>query len=444
MEPARHVAPRRLLSSWAFGLSVRLVVIPVAAFGQAPSRPTSGPAEASRREQVTHGPLALECPYATGDWLGLRPMAEDAGIVTQFFYNDTYQWIAKGGLENTGRNGATIDWFVSFDFDKMGLIPGGVLLVHARRQWGEGVNPHTGSLWQTADDLDGDRSLHIDQLYYEHSIIKDKLLLRTGFLDFQTIVDRNGFSNMEDVQFMNQQFDNNPLLPLNIGLGAELLVRPVSWFSLTAVAGDAESVLFKPGFSTAMHGPARFVWLLEPAIHLTLPNPAGTAKLPGNYRFGMVSDPRPRPVFVPPQTRPELRYSRGDDQGFYISFDQMLTRENGQDMQGLGLFFRYGFRHGDINLVQNFWSTGVSYTGLLPRRDRDVLGLAVGQSIPSRQFNDKVNRWAEAETVGELYYSLSVTRWLVVTADVQYISSPGIGSSLDDTVVLGLRTRISF
>ncbi|HKQ49041.1 MAG TPA: carbohydrate porin [Phycisphaerae bacterium] len=391
-----------------------------------------------------YAPLALDSPYATGDWLGLRTAAEDAGIATQFFYNNTYQWIVKGGLDRLGKNGATIDWFVTADLQKLKLIPGGSLLVHVRRQWGEGVNPYTGSLWQVADDLDGDRTLHIDQLYYEQLLLDNRISLKTGFLDYQTIVDRNAYANAEDVEFLNQQFDNNPLVPLNIGLGAALTVKPTSWLTVIAGAGDADSVLFKPGFSTAFHGPARFVWYLEPGINITLPPLVGKGKLPGSYRIGMVSDPRVKPVFVPPDTKPALRTYRGDDQGFYLSFDQALFRENDKDAQGLGIFARYGFRHGDINQVANFWSTGLSYQGLIPTRDRDVLGIAVGQSIPSRTYNDKVNRWAEAETVGELYYSISITRWMVITPDVQYISSPGIGSGVDDAIVLGVRTRISF
>jgi len=420
-----------------------------ASFAQLSLAPESQPAASQPDEgffaRSKYPPLAPDSPYATGDWFGLRTALEDAGLATQFFYNDTYQWVTKGGIRSpVGRNGATIDWFITLDLDKARLVPGGTFLVHARRQWGEGVNPFTGSLWQVADDLDGDRTLHVDQLWYEQALIKDKLWFRTGFLDFQTIVDRNAFANTEDVQFLNLQFDNNPLLPLNIGLGAEVLIRPVQWFSVTAVAGDANAILFQPGFSTAFHGPARFVWLVEPAFHVQVPNPFGKAPLPGNYRFGLVNDPRPRPIFVPRGTPAAASYTRGDDYGFYASFDQMLYREGQTDLQGLGIFFRYGFRHDDINRIENFWSVGFSYLGLVPTRDRDMLGVAVGQSIPSTYYNDVVDSLSEAETTGELYYSIAVTRWLAITPDLQYVASPGATKRLEDAIVLGLRARISF
>jgi porin len=404
----------------------------------------SAPASAPAAEVRRFAPMAVDSPYATGDWAGLRRSAEDAGVSGQFFFNDTYQWLARGGLDEVGKNGATIDGFVVLDFGKMGVIPGGMLLTHVRRQWRAGVNPFTGALWQVADDLDGNRRLHVDQLWYEQTLVRERLWVRAGFLDYQTLVDRNAYANSEDLQFMNLQFDNNPLLPLPIGLGAAVTIKPVQWLSLLAGAGDAEAVLFQPGFSTAFHGPARFIWFLEPALHATLPNLLGTGPLTGNYRFGMVSDPRPRSIRLPARVQAEGVGERGDDQGFYVSFDQLVFRENSADRQGLGLFGRYGFRHGDINLVSNFWSVGLSYTGLVPRRPADVLGVAVGQSIPSRTYNARVNRWADAETAAELYYSIAVTGWLTITPDIQYLSSPGFGPFVDDAIVLGLRARMSF
>ena len=369
---------------------------------------------------------------------------EDYGITTQVFFNNTYQWNVNGGRALSSHNGATIDWLVTADFERMDLMTGGRGLIHVRREWGDGVNPFVGSLWQVQDDQDGDRSLYIAQLWYEQNVIRNKLWLKFGFLDYQTIVDRNVFANNEDKQFMNQALDDNPLLPLNIGLGAALTYKPCDWFTLITGIGDAFGSSRKGGFSTAFHGPRRFVWFTETAFHVKWSALLGRGPLDGNYRFGVVYDPRPRTVFAPLGTDPAFIDERGNDFGYYVNFDQRLYKENVIDDQGLGWFLRYGFRHGDINQVQNFWSTGFAYQGLIPSRDRDVLGIAVFQSIPSRRFNDRVNSRAEAETGFEMFYAMEITRWLVITPDIQYISSPGIDSSLDDAVVLGIRARISF
>ncbi len=391
-----------------------------------------------------YAPLAIDSPYMTGDWGGARTALEDFGLKSQLFYTNTTQWNVKGGRDTGSHNGGTIDYLGYADFDKMGLIPGGRGLIHVKREWGTGINPFVGSIWQVQDDQDGDRTIYIDQLWYEQELVKDQLWFKFGFLDFQTIFDRNKFSNSEDKHFFNQGFDNNPVLPLNIGLGIAMRYQPCKWFSIATAAGDAAGTPRKGGFSTAFHDSARFVWFLEPAIHLQLPNPFGEGTLDGNYRFGMLYDPRSRNIYRDARLPAAWQQTRGDDVGFYINFDQKLYRENAVDQQGLGWFFRYAYRHGDIQRVQNFWSTGLVYQGLVPSRDNDLFGMAVLQSIPSRQFNDKINRLAEAETVFECFYAFYVTKWLVVSPDIQYISSPGIDSTLDDSAVLGIRTRISF
>ncbi len=406
--------------------------------------PAPAPETPAAWPRSRYAPLALDSPYASGDWLGLRTALEEAGLTTQFFLNNTYQWNVGGGRKIGSHHGATIDWLITADFEKMGWTLGGRGLIHVKREWGRGVNPFVGSVWQVQDDQDGDRELYIDQLWYERDLLEDQLSLRLGFLDFQTIFDRNKFSNSEDKHFMNQGLDNNPVLPLNIGLGASLTYRPCEWFSIITGVGDAQGSSHQPGFSTAFHDSARFVWFTEPTIHLSLPSLFDDGRLEGHYRFGVVYDPRSRPVFMTPNTPPEWRRSRGDDVGFYLSFDQKLYRENQTDQQGLGWFCRYSLRHGDIQRIQNFWSTGLVYQGLVPTRDHDLLGLAVLQSIPSRRFNDRVNRLAEAETVFECFYAIQITKWLVITPDLQYVSSPGIDSTLDDSLILGLRTRISF
>ncbi len=416
---------------------------PILEKGESNSDRVRTTAEAACPESAAR-PLSLDSPYMTGDWAGTRTAMSDVGITTQIFYNNTSQWLVHGGLERTGRNAASIDYLASLDFEKMGLIPGGRGLLHVQRYWGSGVNPSTGALWQVQDDNDGDLSLVIAQLWYEQVLLKNKLWLKLGFLDFQTIFDRNRYSNSEDKQFMNQALDNDTLVPLNIGLGLALTYKPCDWFSVTTGVGDPFGTNRKGGFSTAFHDQARFIWLTEPALHIKLPNPWGDGTLDGNYRFGVIYDPRPRAQFTPAGVPAALRPQRGDDYGFYLSFDQQLYRESGVGDQGLGWFFRYGYRHGNTHRIQNLWQTGFAYKGLIPSRDKDTLGAAVLQSIPSRQFNDRVNRWAQAETVLEVYYAIQVTPWLVITPDVQYISSPGIGSSAGDAVVVGLRTRISF
>lgn len=387
----------------------------------------------------------------TGDWLGLRPALQDIGIDTQFYYNNHFMSVLKDGLSTGGgKNSATIDWFITADLGKMKLIPDAEMLLQTRAGWGYSINPYTGTTKQqdVNDDADGRQEWYVDQLWYRQWLLDHKVSLQLGYLDFQTIVDRNAYANSEDKQFMNTGLDNNPDVPTAAitGPGVVLTIQPVPWYSVLFGAGDAQGPphvppdpWYKPGFSTAFHDEAWFVSYIEHTISPKIPTKSGP--LPGNYRFGLEYDPRERTIFGP---RNLPAQTRGNDYGWYTSCDQLVYREGSVDEQGLGVFFRYAFRHGDINRFDHFWSGGFQYLGLFPERDRDVLGFGIAQLLSSEEYRDYVNEESRSETVYELYYAITVTPWLVVSPDVQYVSHPGALDEPADVIVAGVRVRISF
>jgi len=440
------------------------------AFGQTPppagqpvtapaTRPAGGKALLAEDWPAGVRPFGLNSPTITDDWFGLGPAMRDLGIDLKYFWNSHYFSVMGGGSStDSGKHSATYDLLLGLDFEKMGLIQGGEMLVHVRQQWGRSVNPWVGpplstgrtrsSAQQVNDDADYDETMYIDQLWYRQNFFGDRLALQIGYLDYQTIGERNVCANGEDKQFMNAALDNNPLIPpaSAAGLGAALYVKPCDWYTLILGLGDAQRLpLYKPGFSTTFHDEAWFLGYMEHDVHVKVPTERGP--LSGNYRFGLIYDPIPRNVFVRPGARPRMR---GDDYGFYTSFDQMLLREGPDDNQGLGTFFRYAYRHDDIphdaGFFSQFWSGGLAYTGLLPTRDKDTLGFAVAQLIRSSRYRSRVNPEADNETIYELYYAIQVTPWLVLTPDIQYIDNPG-GRDDDEVshaIAGGFKVRLTF
>lgn len=395
-------------------------------------------------------PLSPERSTMTDDWFGLGPAMRDLGIDMKFYWNSHYYAVLKGGRDTGGgKHSATYDWLITLDLEKMGLLKNSEMLMHARQQWGASVNRYTGANQQVNDDADGDRSLYVDQLWIRHHFLDNAITLQYGYLDFQTIVDRNVYANSEDKQFMNAALDNNPLFPTAsaAGLGAALYLRPCDWYEVIVGAADAERLpLYKPGFSTTFHDRALFLYWLEQNFKLKIPGPNGD--LDGNYRFGLIYDPIARPQFRYPWQGGSAQ--RGDDWGWYMSFDQQVYKENDKDKQGLGWFFRYAWRHDDIphdaGFFSEFWSTGLAYTGLIPERDHDTLGLAVAQLMSSETYRRRIDNEAGNETIYELYYAIEVFPWLVITPDIQYIDNPG-GTDSDEishAIAGGLKARITF
>jgi len=392
-------------------------------------------------------PLPLEkwwqAPTVTGDWGGLRTTLEEKGIRASVFLNLQYQGVIHGGLNQNGfRSAGSWDALITADLERLKLIPHADMLLHLQINWGDGINDWTGSAFQVNDDADGDIALHVAQFWYRQRFWEEKAALTLGYLDFQTIIDRNAFSNSEDKQFMHQALDNNPLVPLNIGLGASLRLQPTTWYTLNLGVGDAQSQPYRnSGFRSAFHDEGWWFAYMEHDFQLRFETQAGP--LEGNYRTGVIYDPRPRAVFEGPRER-FPRAPRGSDYGFYLSFDQMLFRESKDSDQGLGVFGRFSYRTASTNEFARYYSAGLSYKGILPGRDADVLGFAFLVSHVSNDFRRRINRDADRETVYELYYAIQINKWLVVTPDIQYIDNPGASGTNSHTLVTGIRTRISF
>ncbi|MBN1490146.1 MAG: carbohydrate porin, partial [Phycisphaerae bacterium] len=245
-------------------------------------------------------------------------------------------------------------------------------------------------------------------------------------------------------QFSNRALNHVMNFPVAKGLGAFVKVWPTDWLYFSMAGIDPYARVSRTGFDTGFHGPAHFVGNWE--FGLTPKFESANGKLPGNYKFGWWYNPRVLTVFKNTLGGSLRTETENGGVGFYLSFDQMVWKENNdpKDKQGLGLFFNYGFAHGDVNRVEHFWSLGGQYQGLIPTRDKDVLGLGVAQSMLSNQYRHEINSRADRETVYELYYAIQITPWCAITPDVQVITNPGGTKDARDALVGGVRVKIDF
>lgn len=387
----------------------------------------------------------LESPRLLDDPGGARSWLEDRGVTISLYYNNFTGANLRGGKStNDGlKNSGSGDYFLHLDFGTMGVLPGGESLVQAKSNHGKNINPDVGALSDPFDDADFDEAFYLDQVWYQQNLFGDRVRLRLGYLDQQTILDRNAYANSEDKQFMSTLLDNNnAIVPLQIGLGATLWLKPTDWLELILGTADADNKILVAGFDTAFDDFESLYSYLEADFKVELQTSRGP--LPGTYRVGTFYDPKAARVFGrtnPSTGQPVL--DRGHV-GVYLSFDQLIFRETEDDSQGLGAFVRYGYRDERVRLIAHVWSTGLQYEGLLPGRDGDTLGVALYQAILSDRFNGRVNPAADMETGVEVYYRVPLTPWFAVTPDFQFIDNPGGLATGRDAVVLGLRLRLTF
>ncbi|MGH7847017.1 MAG: hypothetical protein ACREQW_17880 [Candidatus Binatia bacterium] len=82
----------------------------------------------------------------TGDWFGLRNQMANNGIQLDVDNVHTFQSVSGGGLDSTSRYLGNAEIVLKLDSQKMGLWPGGFLLVRGEASFGTGVNAATGAL----------------------------------------------------------------------------------------------------------------------------------------------------------------------------------------------------------------------------------------------------------------------------------------------------------
>ena len=124
-------------------------------------------------------------------------------------------------------------------------------------------------------------------------------------------------------------------------------------------------------------------------------------------------------------------------QGIYASAEQMVYREYGD--QGLALFARVGFAPEDRSEVEHSFQIGANYIGLIPGRDIDSFGLGLSHATISGDLPGRTS-----ETVIEAAYEYIMSDEFTIQPSVQWVRDPGATGELDDALVFGLRTNLSF
>ena len=134
--------------------------------------------------------------------------------------------------------------------------------------------------------------------------------------------------------------------------------------------------------------------------------------------------------------------------GFYAFAHGPLYHEPGSEDEGLQGWIRFGIADGRISQLDQYLGAGLVYTGALPGRDADQLGLAVAVA----RNGDSFQRFAalagtpvnHRERNVEVTYRIEATDWLALQPDIQWIVHPGTDPSLRNAFVAGLRVEIGF
>ena len=154
----------------------------------------------------------------------------------------------------------------------------------------------------------------------------------------------------------------------------------------------------------------------------------GDTGLPGQYILGGSYDSNRFTSLNNPNSTKSGNYS------IHGMFQQMVYRDGGAGSQkGLTIWGETALAPKSIvSTMPYFVGGGVSYQGAIPRCYDDIASAGVIYG----SFSLYIPR-TTAETVIEANYQVSLTSWLSITPDVQYVIRPSGSSAIKNALVLG-------
>jgi porin len=393
----------------------------------------------------------------TGDWGGTRNDLAAKGLTFDAKLTQIEQGVVDGGKSGAWEYGGRGDLTFHLDTQKLGLWPGGFLNVELEGNWSDSVNFKTGALAPANSNqlfpLPVDNNVALPAWNFAQFLSR---YAGVTFGKMQTVSngDMNEFAHGKgDTQFFNTAFNINPALlvvPYST-LGAGAIVLPTAdptQAIVTAMVFSATGKASTVGFDE-MDGP---IIAGEGRVRTGFSGLTGHQLLGALYSGKRYTSLDNRLGFVIENRR--LAPKTGT-WAMYYNFDQYLYQPDTNTDQGVGLFGRFGASAGDPVPVQYFYSIGIGARGPIEGRPFDQCGIGYYYSTiesPTLQTPFTTREFLRDEWGFEAYYNVALTRWLLVTPDVQVVGPAQkrqFGTlrnqePVDTATVLGIRGQIVF
>ncbi|HSE89912.1 MAG TPA: carbohydrate porin [Candidatus Binatia bacterium] len=385
----------------------------------------------------------------TKNWAGLRGELNRLGIAPTASYTAQLLGNPGGGQSRGFTYAGTLQTSIYWDLDKLLRLPG--LSFNIDAAWSTGKNLSAGyignNFWvQSAYTAPGNgtNNLTLGPMYLQQQLFDRSLIFAAGRLaaanTFATMPVLNNYLNVginpapgaldiNDVAFTSY--------PPGVVWGAQAI------YNLTPVFQVAAGV-FNTNQNSALGGKGGLNFDLQQGnrgvltvvqVNYFLNHAPDDKGLPGQYSFGGFYDGNRLTNLNNPNSTKQGIYS------IYGMFQQMVYRDGEAGSQkGLTIWGETALApRSTVSFMPYFVGGGLSYQGAIPRREGDIasVGLIYGT------FSRYIPR-TTAETVIEANYQVTLTNWLSITPDIQYVIRPGGSSAIGNALVLGTQLAISF
>ena len=365
----------------------------------------------------------------TGDWGGTRNDWAAKGVTFDINLTQTGMSVISGGKNQGWEYSGRGDLTLNIDTQKVGLWPGGFFTVEVEGNYNRSIYLDTGSLLTVNTNqifpTTGKDQLNIPAVSFTQffspyfGVIVGKVATITAESG-----DMNEFAHGKgDTQFFNMAFNFNPAILLTVPystLAGGIVILPTkdpkeAIISINALDGDGQAN--RSGFDTVFKGNTAYA--IEGRMKTGFFGMTGHQLLGATYStkaFTSLSQDLRLIVQNLPIKEEDNSW------GIYYNFDQYIYEP--RKGQGIGIFGRFGASDGDANPVHYFYSIGIGGKGVINSRSHDSFGLGyyyadISNPTLTGLFKDK--KLLRDEYGIEAYYNISITPWMKLTPDIQFV-----------------------
>ena len=374
-----------------------------------------------------------------------RDSLASKGLTFDPYVIEDYVGVYKGGLIDNNTWLGRFDIVSEYDLEKAGLLQGGLLHLDILNVHG-GLKPTADRMVgdvQTVDNIEATRSTRIYEGWYQQSFFNDRFSVKFGLLDLNSdflVSDSGNLYINSSINIMSSFWINNN----NVATYPEpvpavrLKYSPNNAFDFLAgfFQGDPLSNDVN-AHSTHFGNGEGLLSIEEGQYHYKLPiekGLAGTVK--GGFWYNS-SDGPDSSTFN--GVGNSILYE--DNYGAYAMIDQRVFQVD--ETHGLNVFFFGGGAPGDRNTLQDSIAGGLNYTGLIPHRPQDIMGIAFTSASFSNKLPASLGQDG-SETAYEWTYRIQINDNIHLQPDIQYVEHPNGNDSVKNASVFILRTEIHF
>lgn len=406
------------------------------------------------------GGIITESSTLTGDWRGARNDLAAKGITLDASVTQVEQGVVSGGKDGSWEYGGRGDLTGNLDTGKLGLWPGGFLTVELEGNWNSSVNGNTGALLAVNTNqlfpIPLGNNVALPQLSFAQ-FVSPYAGMTVGKFD-TTGGDANQFAHGKgDTQFLNLAFNLNPVTftvtPYSTLAGGAIILPTkdpnAAIVQLLVLSSNGKAST--SGFDQLSGDALTFSG--EGRMRTSFFSLTGHQLVGAEYSNKQFTSLDQRLGFV---IENRALVAKDDSWNVYYNFDQYLYEPKKGAGRGVGLFGRFGASDGNPNPVHYFFSAGVGGSGVMDSRPYDQFGLGYYYTIVSsptlqKPFFATTKDFLRDEWGFEGFYNVALTRWLLLTPDVQVVGPTQKQDlvalrrqSVGTATILGLRAQIVF